>query len=365
MALALLAEPGVQGLMILGCDANGWSADAAAPILKGFGKPVFGGIFPKIIHDQRAYDVGCLIIGLPCMPDVHVVHGLSDPDVDYVTPLSGVADAWTGDTEGATGSLIVFVDGLSKRISALVEALFFSFGLERNFIGGGAGSLSFTQRPCLITPDGLVQDAAVMARLALPSGVGVSHGWQSISDSMKVTESERNVIRSLDWRPAFSVYRELVERHSGRSFGDNAFFDLAKGYPFGINKLGGEMIVRDPLSTDGAEGLVCVGEVPRGSFVHLLNGTTESLIAAATNARVLADESALPRSAMQHDVTFFVDCISRALFLGDRLADELKTAAGNSPMFGVMTLGEIANNGQDYLEFYNKTAVVARFGNVL
>jgi hypothetical protein len=31
------------------------------------------------------------------------------------------------------------------------------------------------------------------------------------------------------------------------------------------------------------------------------------------------------------------------------------------PFFGILSLGEIANNKTDYLEFYNKTSVVACF----
>jgi hypothetical protein len=53
------------------------------------------------------------------------------------------------------------------------------------------------------------------------------------------------------------------------------------------------------------------------------------------------------------------DCISRALFLEDRLGEELAAAAGGGDLFGAMTLGEIANSSRAYLEFYNKTAVVA------
>ena len=33
-------------------------------------------------------------------------------------------------------------------------------GLHRNFIGGGAGSLSFQQKPCLLTPQGLLENSA-------------------------------------------------------------------------------------------------------------------------------------------------------------------------------------------------------------
>ncbi|MBM4152644.1 MAG: hypothetical protein FJ220_03865, partial [Kiritimatiellaceae bacterium] len=110
------------------------------------------------------------------------------------------------------------------------------------------------------------------------------------------------------------------------------------------------------------KSLFCVGEVSRGSFVHLLNGTPQSLIAAARKASRLSEESA-PPGVRERNVTFFIDCISRALFLGDHLPEEFAAVAGETGLFGAMTLGEIANNGCDYLEFYNKTAVVARLAD--
>ncbi|HIE56438.1 MAG TPA: histidine kinase, partial [Chromatiaceae bacterium] len=54
-----------------------------------------------------------------------------------------------------------------------------------------------------------------------------------------------------------------------------------------------------------------------------------------------------------------MDCISRALFLGDHFQRELDAfSQPGLPMLGALTIGEIANHGDDYLEFYNKTAVV-------
>lgn len=357
LASDLAGDPNVAGLMVLGCDANGWTPDVTDPALKQIPKPVFGGIFPQIIYERKNRERGVLLVGLPVPPEIVIVENLSKPDADYATVLQPHARRWANQTDGDDDTLVVLVDGLSKRIAALVEALFFCFGLEHNCLGGGAGSLSFEQKPCLLTPTGLVADAGIVARLPMRSGIGVAHGWQPISESMKVTAADRNTILSLDWRPAFEVYRELVEAHSGKTFTDSNFFDIAKGYPFGINKLGSEVVVRDPLMVDDHNGLVCVGEVPTGAFVRLLNGSPESLIAAAASARDRARQSA-PETNPEQQTALFMDCISRVLFLGDRMVDELNTAAGEYSLFGALTLGEIANNGRDYLEFYNKTSVL-------
>ena len=74
--------------------------------------------------------------------------------------------------------------------------------------------MSFEQKPCLFTNQGLIQDAAVLGLLNIESGIGVSHGWERISGPYRVTEVDRNVIKSLDWEPAFDVYRQVVvKRH--------------------------------------------------------------------------------------------------------------------------------------------------------
>ncbi|HPW59161.1 MAG TPA: FIST N-terminal domain-containing protein [Candidatus Rifleibacterium sp.] len=347
------------GLMILAGDANDFSADAMAGLLKKFGVPVFGGIFPQIIFDGKNYEKGCVVVSTQAVPEVICVKNLGDPNAAYEEQLAPFADKWGQPGKSNDETFIVFVDGLSCGISSLIQDMFYCFGLQRNYIGGGAGSLSLQQKPCLITPEGLLQDAAVIARLPLPCGTGVAHGWESISEGLKVTEAEGNVLQTLDWRPAFEVYRELVEAHSGLKFSESNFFEIAKSYPFGITRLDTEVIVRDPLMKNASNGLVCVGAIPPGSFVRLLHGRPESLIEAATRTRLLAESSA--HGNIVSGNAFIIDCISRALFLGTRIEEELQAAGGKHSLFGALTLGEIANSGQDYLEFFNKTTVIGIF----
>ena len=350
----------VASVMVLAADGNSWEAESVTSGLQKCPKPTFGGVFPRILYGDASYETGFVLLGLPVSVNIEVFEGLSDPGSDFEQKVLPIADRWS--ELGGTQTLMVIADGLSSRIAALVNALFFGFGLEANFIGGGAGSLSFQQKPCLICGQGLIADAALLVRLPLNSGVGVAHGWEPISDVMKVTESEGPRIRSLDWEPAFERYRQIVEPHAGREFTEGAFFDLAKEYPFGISKLGTEMVVRDPLMATESQDLICVGEVPKGSFVRLLNGTPESLIAAAGRS-LNAAKVAYPADAPPPGIALFIDCISRALFLCDRLGEELREADREDlPLVGAMTLGEIANSGRDYLEFYNKTAVMCLLG---
>ena len=138
------------------------------------------------------------------------------------------------------------------------------------------------------------------------------------------------------------------------------FFSIAKAYPFGIKKLDAEDIVRDPLFKNQNNSLVCVGEVPTDSFVDLLTGNTDSLI----NSSKIAYERAINSfpDGKEMECVLVIDCISRVLFLEDKIKEELLQTYNNSlHHFGILTLGEIANNGKDYIEFYNKTIVVGIF----
>ena len=345
------AKPSTRGVMILAADANGITAPAIDPVLKSLSIPVIGGVFPQIVYEGAHYDRGTLVIAFEQEPLVRIMHGLSNPAIDY--------ESWFDEhlpEECNETTMFVWVDGLSTRIGALIDALFNVMGLTVNYLGGGAGSLSFEQKPCLFSNQGLLEDAAILALIDVESSVGVKHGWSSVSGPYKVTESAGNVIKTLDWKPAFQVYQEVVEQNAGAAISQDNFFDLSKGHPFGIKRLDAENLVRDPIVAGDDGSLVCVGDVPPESFVDILQGSNDALISAAGEALQIA-ESGLDADRMR--TTLLVDCISRVLYLEDDYYRELDMVnrAGVS-MYGALTLGEIANNGNQYLEFYNKTIVV-------
>ncbi len=355
-ALATLqAQAGITSALVLACDANGWLPHTLDPLLRQAPVQVFGGLFPRLAYGNRIHEHGTLVIGLKESVEIGLIERLSDPDTDLESALAEMEASWQPLTTPTTQ--VVFVDALAKRISNLMEALFMHFGLEANFIGGGAGSLSFSPNPCLLTPWGMKRDAALMARLPCRSSIGVSHGWHPVSEGMKVTASERNVIKTLDWHCARTTYQQLLNAHGvNETLTPDNFYAIAKAYPLGITRLDAEVIVRDPLTLTQEGHLVCVGDVPEGCFVKLLHGHLDSLLEAAREARATAMQQ-FDGDPGEADWLLF-DCISRALFLGEQVGEEIDAVSQGAELYGAFTLGEIANADDNFLNFHNKTTVL-------
>ncbi len=349
----------VKGLLILACDENGFTPDAIDEPLKSVSVPLFGGIFPAIIHGSEKMQKGTIIAGLSTTPDVHILTDLSSSSLD----LDDAIEKIKPESDNAR-TMFVFVDGYSQRISSLIDSLYNIFGLQINYIGGGAGSinpsaLDMTKTPCLFTNNGLIKDCALLALSDFESGVGAGHGWHKISGPYKVTETSGNAIKSLDWRPAFELYKEVIKEHSGDTITNENFFSVAKSFPFGISRLGDEIVVRDPFTVDG-DSLIVATEIPQESFVDILTGNIDSLVSAAKASYGAAMDSF---HGEQKKTILLIDCISRALFLGDDFDLEIEAVCQeNLPLIGVLSLGEIANSGKSYMELYNKTCAVSILG---
>ncbi|MDD5395041.1 MAG: FIST C-terminal domain-containing protein [Thiothrix sp.] len=346
---------GAKSLLVLACDANGFIPAQLDARLQALPIPIFGGIFPEIIANGRKLTCGSVVCGLPVTAQIHLIGELSNPEADYFPQTEQLVATLTPGT-----TLVTLVDGLSKRISALLECLYEALGTRHQYVGGGAGSLSFVQKPCLFSNQGLLEDYAQIVSLDLPISIGIEHGWHKFAGPFFVTGAYDNTITTLDYRPAFEVYKEVEEADSGKRFSDTEFFDLAKAYPFGLDRLKGDVVVRDPLfPKDNA--LVCVGEVPANHIIYILKGEAENLLEAS---RQCADTAMWGQTPAMLALLF--DCISRTLFLQDRFAEEIGNIRSrlpdNVPLLGALSLGEIADAGNTCLEFFNKTIVLGVLG---
>ncbi|MEO7877834.1 MAG: FIST N-terminal domain-containing protein [Dokdonella sp.] len=356
-AIGRLRNEGFHSFMLLACENDHWNPAILSPWLRTIDVPVFGGIFPSIIHRAQCHRNGTLIIGFPTRVDVTVVHRLTEraavePQLLAAAPLLEGAD-----------SLVVLFDGLSPNLEAFVEGLYSIIGVHSVVVGGGAGHLDLVQRPCLLGNDGLIEDAALL--VALPGKVdhGVAHGWQRLAGPFLVTRSQGNVLQELNYQSAFEIYRGEVEAHCGQRFSESDFFSISKTFPLGIEGVDGDFLVRDPIKQSG-DALVCVGELPQNATIYLLKGESGALIAsAAESARAACAKSRRRGNAVESTLAMVFDCISRVLFLGAQFGDELAALESAltecEDLFGALTLGEIASSSSGVIELMNKSTVVA------
>lgn len=198
-------------------------------------------------------------------------------------------------------------------------------------------------------------DCAQITALPLSVSLSIEHGWHKFAGPFIVTGAYDNTMTTLNYKPAFEVYREVVEEDSGQKFGVNNFFDLAKAYPFGLDRISGDVVVRDPLFRQG-KALVCVGDVPINHIIYILKGDVDHLLEASRRCVQIIPADQLPLMAL------LFDCISRALFLQERFAEEINTIHQalpcGVPLVGGLSLGEIADGGNTCLELFNKTLVL-------
>lgn len=315
-----------------------------------------GGVFPGILHGHEAHYEGAILLQLPVMQDPQVVRNLDrDPIVlpEFNPEITARSDNHF--------TAIVLADGLCPNISSLLRDLFNLLGNSAHYIGGGAGSLSLKQKPCVFTADGVFQNAAVIGFINLFSSLGVRHGWENLAGPVVATRTRHHTLIELNWRKAFDVYREIVEADCGKKITRGNFFEISKFYPFGIIKEGDEDVVRDPLALNDRNELVCAGDIPENAVLNVLKAQPEHLIEAADQAAKdsLNIQDGRPQQCM------VADCISRTLVLNSHFTEELdrverriQSLDKNLVSEGILSLGEISSYGDGYIEFFNKTIVV-------
>lgn len=347
-------DSSVHGIMIYTCDDNRYDRQDFSHYLKHLKTPVSGGIYPNIIYDHQKQGLGSIILGFTKTVYTKVIYNIHEPFLSMKSDLQFFHQYLD---KGKT--FFVNFDGLSDGIEAFKEELFYTIGLSKNFIGGGTGNLAFEKRPSVISNEGLLKNAAVISLVNINSGVGVAHGWNDASIPLKVTESKGNTIKSLNWEPALKVYKDYVEAIGDKPINEENFFNIAKSHPFGIAKMESEMVVRDPISLVNHSEIKCIGAVPTNSFVYILKGNVTSLIQGSLKAKTLAweDYGKDKDNKPSPPITLLIDCISRALYLGNHYDLELDLFKKDQ-LLGILSLGELANTGKSFLELYTKTSVV-------
>lgn len=347
----LMSQDDIYALVVVACSENTWDLKRFSDFLKNQKKPIMGGIFPALVYNRAVYQTGALLIEVNRPVYQKVFHQLSCDNEKFEGDLMDFSLKIEEES-----LLMVYFDGLTEGIENFKESLFYNLGLSHQYVGGGTGRLDFSKTPSVISNEGLLMDAAVILAVKMSVGIGVAHGWHPITEEIKVSKAHKNVICELNGKPALQVYKEVIYERTGERLDPNTFFETSQKFPFGIARMNLDMVVRDPIACNEKGEIICVGDVPNGAFVHILTGNVRSLINGASEAKETAVLNYHGKTKNK-GITLLIDCISRYLFLKEDYPKELD-AIGVDDLVGALTFGEIANSGINYLELYNKTAVV-------
>ncbi len=344
-------DDSVKSILVLSCAQIKHSTDILDPCLKSLKKAVVGGVFPEVVFEGNRFDDKAIVVGLTFEMLSFSLKNLDQKSEEEIEQI--IVTEFESCSENGN-AVFLFMDCLCRNKQPVFDSLYNILGTEVNYIGAGAGSLTFENFQCLFSNEGMLENAVVIGSGTTRLNVGVAHGWESISKAFKVTESDNNQLKTLDWKPAMEVYQEVIEGHARETMDFDNFLNCVKSYPFGISKMDDEMIVRDPFKSEN-KNVFALDNVEQGSFVKILYGNMDLLLEGATKAR----SHALSKTVDDADTEIMIiDCISRVLFMGDAFEQELQILDPDKKAFGALTLGEIANNGDSYLEVFNKTAVV-------
>jgi small ligand-binding sensory domain FIST len=246
---------------------------------------------------------------------------------------------------------VVYGDPASARLPQLLRDL--SDGLQGGFLVGGiaSGERLAVQIADRATGGGL---CGVLFNGRVAISTGLSQGCSLIGHRHRITACQRNVIETIDDRPALEVFKEDI--------GDVLARDLRRvaGYIFAALPIAGsdtgDYLVRNLIGIDPERGLLAIGELvapgteiqfakrdaqtAREDMVHMIEALKRRLPGA-------------PRGALYHS------CLGRGRSLFGEDSAELKLVQellGEVPLAGFYANGEISHN-----RLYGYTGVLTLF----
>lgn len=317
--------------------------------LQHISSPVIGGVFPKLIYENQVKEDAVVVVGVFSK----MKHKLIQFDESKENCFDEIKREYAV-SYSKTKSVFVFVDAFAQNKTRFIDCLYNFFGSEIRYFGGGTGSLNDVAMPSIINNEGIHSNAAIIASVEFDIYTSIKHGWKPLTEPMKISKTDNNRLLSLNWEPAFELYKKICTQHSNMNFEEYSFFEIAKSYPFGKTTIDEEFIIRDPYAVEGND-LLFFDSIVEGEYVCIMHADKNGLLESAN----VAIDSLYQNCDFEVDNVFVIDCISRVLFMQDGFSDELAILSKKHDVFGALSIGEIVSDKNNYLEIFNKSIGLA------
>ena len=340
------------------------AATLAAAVSRRLGDLPWAGCCTAGVFTAEGLLIQGLVVGILYSKDLRVGLGVAGPLSHNPKQAGQTAMSQALRRLDAAGparhrAYIVLPDALTCNAAEAVRGAAQEAGTSGAWSGGGAGDNLRFIKTAQFAEGRAWNDHVVIAALdsARPMGLGIEHGWTAYGKQVMVTMSRGSVAIELDYQKAVGVYQALA-RERGYELTRETFGAFAMLHPLGIPQADGGHIIRDPLKIEDDGSLAFAGEMPRGSFVRLMDGDQKRLLDAAESAAAQARRAV--KGALGGAIVF--DCVSRSLILQKGMREELdrfQAALGTRvPLIGCLAFGEVGAPAARMPQFQNKTSVV-------
>ncbi len=320
------------------------------------GLPLAGAVVPGLVAGGEFRRHGVLLLALDAATPLRIVPLPRCSERTEAVAVDELA-AFTLDHAADDGgdTLLLLVDATTPDVASLLDRLYLAVGNQVRYAGSNVGSETFRAVPCVFDNRRLVGDAALAVVLPRHPGATLAHRYGRSAPLSVASASRGNRISVIDGRPAFDAYRDLLAATHGVTLTHDNFYRHAVHFPLALHLAEGEPLVRIPVAVDADGSLLCAGEVPEAALLSIVEGappgSPDTAHAVAAGVRAHRPAAVL---------AFY--CAGRLLHHGEAAASvelaELHGALDGAPLFGCLSLGEIANyEGGGYPRFHNATLV--------
>ena len=299
-----------------------------------------GAIFSQVIYNNKLHTSGLVVMELAANMQMEFIESIAD-----YTFKENAFDHCK--------SIICIVEGISSYNESFIEQLFAQVDTQTNIVGGGAGFLQNSAGGVLFNSKGYFTNSALLIKIDQDIQIGVQHGCQVLSGPYVATQCEHNILKKIDYKNALEVYKKAIYEDCQEELTLDNFQKLSKQYPIGIMKYNSEQIARDPIYEKNGE-LFLAGEIKDNAVLNILKVDKDSMLEASKQAasQAIKDDS---------NMVILFNCTARVEYLKEKFDEELDNISSitkRSTTFGAVTMGEIANSGNRYINFYNYTCVI-------
>lgn len=255
-------------------------------------------------------------------------------------------------------TIMMFVHWLDPKIYRYIDKLFSLTPEEVTIMGVGCGRTDGVNSPIITHNQQPLSDGFLVIFAPEVSLVGSAHSSEFYSGYYIAQTESSNRITTINGEEAFSFYQKMVQQNFHEYVTPETIFDIGLKYPLGLGGINGEQALRVPVDVDHGT-LIVAGPMETEVTICLMHSTQQTLLNATSKA---VYEAKLNTNSLTQKECFVIECMGRQALLGTLFQQELDAIAhtmqGVAHMYGVLSLGEIANSAEKYIEYFNESCVI-------